>query len=80
MLASKHPVGLDRRTESEGSGWEDLKMDLEELGRLLFKFATAPHRHTMPGQEESKEHSLTTISPNRYNAKRRHWRKTRIGI
>ena len=30
----------------KGSGWEDLKMDLEELGRLLFEFATAPQRHT----------------------------------
>ena len=62
----------------KGSGWEDIKMGLEELGLLRLKFATALQHHT--GTRESKEQSLTTPSPNRYNAKRRHWRKTRIGI
>lgn len=79
MLAAKHPAGLDKMTESEGSGWEDINMHLEEeLERLRLKFATALQHHT--GKRESKEQSLTTTSPNRYNAKRRHWRKTRIGI
>ena len=54
MLASKHPAGLDRTTENERPGWEDLEMDLEEHGRLRLKFATALQHHI--GTRESKEH------------------------
>lgn len=32
------------------------------------------------GKKAWSEPSLTTVASNRYNAKRRHWRKTRIGI
>jgi ribosomal protein L39E len=40
--------------------------------------ATKAQRH---GRAKGwQEPSLTTVSSHRYNAKRRHWRKTRIGI
>jgi hypothetical protein len=78
MPASKQQPGSVERMLDKEINWEDLKIGLEDVGRLQFILVALPQCRT--GTRVCKELSLTMISHHRYNAKRRHWRKTRIGI